>query len=35
MLITTVIALLAEWLLTLLENRFLRWRPPVQNEAQI
>jgi NitT/TauT family transport system permease protein len=35
MIITTVIALLAEWLLTLLENRLLRWRPPVQNEAQI
>jgi NitT/TauT family transport system permease protein len=29
MIITTVIALLAEWLLTLLENRLLRWRPPV------
>ena len=28
MIITTVIALLAEWLLTLLENRLLRWRPP-------
>jgi NitT/TauT family transport system permease protein len=35
MIITTVLALLAEWLLTLLENRLLRWRPPVQNEAQI
>jgi len=35
MIITTVIALAAEWLLTLLENRLLRWRPPVQNEAQI
>ena len=35
MIITTVIALLAEWLLTLLENRLLRWRPPVLNEAQI
>jgi len=28
MIITTVIALLAEWLLTLFENRLLRWRPP-------
>jgi sulfonate transport system permease protein len=35
MIITTVIALFAEWLLTLLENRLLRWRPPVLNEAQI
>jgi NitT/TauT family transport system permease protein len=35
MIITTVIALLAEYLLTLLENRLLRWRPPVRNEAQI
>ena len=35
MIITTVIALLAEYLLTLLENRLLRWRPPVQNDAQI
>jgi NitT/TauT family transport system permease protein len=35
MIITTVIALLAEYLLTLLENRLLRWRPPVQNETQI
>jgi NitT/TauT family transport system permease protein len=35
MIITTVIALAAEWLLTLLENRLLRWRPPVLNEAQI
>jgi NitT/TauT family transport system permease protein len=29
MIITTVIALLAEWLLGALENRLLRWRPPV------
>jgi NitT/TauT family transport system permease protein len=28
MIITTVIALLAEWLLTMFENRLLRWRPP-------
>jgi NitT/TauT family transport system permease protein len=35
MIITTVIALLAEWLLTLLENRLLRWRPPVLSENQI
>jgi sulfonate transport system permease protein len=35
MIITTVIALLAEWLLTLLENRLLRWRPPALNEVQI
>jgi NitT/TauT family transport system permease protein len=35
MIITTVIALLAEYLLTLLENRLLRWRPPVQNEVQM
>jgi NitT/TauT family transport system permease protein len=35
MIIITVVALLAEWLLTLLENRLLRWRPPVQTEAQI
>jgi NitT/TauT family transport system permease protein len=34
MIITTVIALLAEWLLTLLENRLLRWRPPALGEAQ-
>jgi NitT/TauT family transport system permease protein len=34
MIITTVIALLAEWLLTLLENRLLRWRPPVRSEAE-
>jgi sulfonate transport system permease protein len=33
MIITTVIALLAEYLLTLLENRLLRWRPPVLNDA--
>jgi NitT/TauT family transport system permease protein len=31
-----VIALLAEWLLTLLERRLLRWRPPSSGvEAQI
>jgi NitT/TauT family transport system permease protein len=35
MIITTVIALLAEWLLTLFENRLLRWRPPANTEAQI
>jgi NitT/TauT family transport system permease protein len=35
MITITVIALLAEWLLTLLENRLLRWRPPVQTETQI
>ena len=33
MIIITAIALLAEWLLTLLEQRLLRWRPPVQSEA--
>jgi NitT/TauT family transport system permease protein len=35
MVTTTVIALLAEWLLTLLENRLLRWRPPVLSENPI
>ena len=35
MIVITVIALLAEWLLTLLEHRLLRWRPPVQTETQI
>jgi NitT/TauT family transport system permease protein len=36
MIIITVIALLAEWLLTLLERRLLRWRPPSSGvEAQI
>jgi NitT/TauT family transport system permease protein len=36
MIIITVIALLAEWLLTLLERRLLRWRPPASGvEAQI
>ena len=35
MIITTVIALLAEWLLTLFENRLLRWRPPALTETQI
>ncbi|GAA2540213.1 ABC transporter permease [Winogradskya consettensis] len=34
MIITTVIALLAEWLLTLLENRLLRWRPPALQGAE-
>jgi NitT/TauT family transport system permease protein len=33
MIIITVVALLAEWLLTLLENRLLRWRPPVQTDT--
>ncbi|BCY09840.1 ABC transporter permease [Actinoplanes sp. L3-i22] len=33
MIIITVVALLAEWLLTLLENRLLRWRPPVQSDV--
>ena len=32
MIISTVIALLAEWLLTMLENRLLRWRPPAATE---
>ncbi|WIM93003.1 ABC transporter permease [Actinoplanes oblitus] len=31
MIVITVVALLAEWLLTLLENRLLRWRPPVRS----
>jgi NitT/TauT family transport system permease protein len=36
MIIITVIALLAEWLLTLLERRLLAWRPPsVTTEAHI
>jgi NitT/TauT family transport system permease protein len=36
MIIITVIALLAEWLLTILERRLLRWRPPASSvEAQI
>jgi NitT/TauT family transport system permease protein len=36
MIIITVIALLAEWLLTLLERRLLRWRPPSSSvEVQI
>ena len=35
MIIITVLALLAEWLLTLLENRLLRWRPPAQTDFQI
>lgn len=29
MIVITVVALLAEWLLTLLENRLLRWRPSI------
>ena len=33
MIIITVVALLAEWLLTLLENRLLRWRPPVRTSG--
>jgi NitT/TauT family transport system permease protein len=33
MIIITVVALLAEWLLTLLENRLLRWRPPVRSSG--
>jgi len=33
MIIITVVALLAEYLLTLLENRLLRWRPPVQTSG--
>jgi NitT/TauT family transport system permease protein len=33
MIITTVIALLAEWLLTLFENRLLRWRPPAVTDT--
>jgi len=33
MLVVTVVALLAEWLITLFENRLLRWRPPVRNEG--
>jgi NitT/TauT family transport system permease protein len=36
MIIITVLALLAEWLLTLVENRLLRWRPPSAGDhAQI
>jgi NitT/TauT family transport system permease protein len=35
MIITTVIALLAEWLLTMFENRLLRWRPPAVTDTQI
>src|SRR6266542_3374236 len=36
MIITTVIALLAEWSLTAAENRLLRWRPPAASaEVQI
>jgi NitT/TauT family transport system permease protein len=31
MIVITVIALLAEWLLTLLERRLMRWRPPAVN----
>ncbi|MFD1051368.1 ABC transporter permease, partial [Kibdelosporangium lantanae] len=33
MIVITVIALLAEWLLTLVENRLLKWRPPVASAA--
>jgi len=33
MIITTVIALFAEWLLTLFENRLLRWRPPAVTDT--
>jgi sulfonate transport system permease protein len=33
MIIITVVALLAEWLLTLLENRLLRWRPPAASRG--
>jgi NitT/TauT family transport system permease protein len=36
MIVITVIALLAEWLLTALENRLLKWRPPTaSSEVQI
>jgi NitT/TauT family transport system permease protein len=36
MIVITVIALLAEWLLTALENRLLKWRPPTASaEVQI
>ncbi|MEV4316178.1 ABC transporter permease [Actinocrispum sp. NPDC049592] len=36
MIVITVIALLAEWLLTLAENRLLKWRPPAASaEVQI
>jgi NitT/TauT family transport system permease protein len=36
MIVITVIALLAEWLLTLAENRLLKWRPPSASaEVQI
>ncbi len=35
MIIITVMALLAEWLLTLLERRLLAWRPPSIATAQI
>ena len=33
MIIITVVALLAEYLITLLENRLLRWRPPVRTSG--
>jgi NitT/TauT family transport system permease protein len=33
MLIMAVVALMAEWLITKLENRLLRWRPPQQSSA--
>ncbi|GAB2816981.1 NitT/TauT family transport system permease protein [Lentzea nigeriaca] len=36
MIVITVIALLAEWLLTLAENRLLKWRPPAASaEVQL
>ena len=35
MIIITVVALLAEWLLTLLENRLLRWRPPASDRREL
>ncbi len=35
MIVTTVLALAAEWLLTLFENRLLRWRPPAVADTQI
>ena len=34
MIIITAIALIAEYALTILERRLLRWRPPVQTETQ-
>jgi NitT/TauT family transport system permease protein len=35
MIIITVIALTAEWLLTLLERRLLRWRPPTRGRGAL